>query len=96
VSSQNVYIYAWMDFDKDDTFSSGDLFGYYGYTSGNPLVGQATLITLSNGQIRQLDFNIAPLIDIRNRPELSTYDQERLKAFKENVIKNYYENLRKK
>lgn len=96
VSSQNVYIYAWMDFDKDDLLSSGDLFGYYGYTSGNPLVGQPTLITLSNGQIRQLDFNIAPLIDITNRPELSTYDQERLKAFKENVIKNYYENLRKK
>ncbi|MFN3284121.1 MAG: S8 family serine peptidase [Pseudothermotoga sp.] len=96
VSSQKVYIYAWMDFDHDDLHSPGDLFGYYGYTSGNPLDGQPSLITLSSGQIRQLDFNIAPIIDTTNRPELSTYDQERLKAFKENVINNYYEELRKR
>ncbi len=96
VRSQRVYLFAWMDFDSDDKISAGDLYGYYGYTSGKPLDGQVSLIELNYGQTRQLNFDIAPIIDITDRPQLSAIDQEGLRIFKEKVIEEHYERLRKK
>lgn len=96
VKSQNVLIYAWMDFDRDNGISSGDLFGYYGYVSGDPLKGLPEVINLNFGEQKRLDFKIAPLIDTTNRPVLSSYQEGKLAAFKEKIVRNYYKVLKGK
>lgn len=96
VKSQNVLIYAWMDFDHDNEISSGDLFGYYGYVSGDPLKGLPEVINLNFGEQKRLDFKIAPLIDTTNRPVLSSYQEGKLAAFKEKIVQNYYKILKGK
>lgn len=94
VTNPEVRIYAWLDFDGDGKVSYGDLYGYYGYNGGNPLAGSAQTLLLTMNEVRNIDFNIAPIVDTSNRPNLSARDIENLAIYKKRIVDEHYKNLR--
>lgn len=94
VTNPEVRIYAWLDFDGDGKVSYGDLYGYYGYNGGNPLAGSAQTLFLTMNEVRYIDFNIAPIVDTSNRPNLSVRDIETLTIYKKQIVDEHYKNLR--
>ena len=95
VRKPRVKIYAWLDFDGDGKLSYGDLYGYYGYGGGNPLRGSPTVLTLGMSQSREVNFNVAPLVDSSNRPpELSAQDMQILTNYKRSIVEKHYLELK--
>jgi serine protease len=95
VRKPRVKIYAWLDFDGDENLSYGDLYGYYGYGGGNPLRGSPTVLTLGMSQSREVNFNVAPLVDSSNRPpELSAQDMQILTNYKRSIVEKHYLELK--
>jgi serine protease len=94
VRKPRVKIYAWLDFDGDENLSYGDLYGYYGYGGGNLLTGSPTVLTLGMSQSREVNFNVAPLVDSSNRPVLSAQDMQILTNYKRSIIEKHYLKLK--
>jgi len=94
VRKPRVKIYAWLDFDGDENLSYGDLYGYYGYGGGNPLRGSPTVLTLGMSQSREVNFNVAPLVDSSNRPVLSAQDMQILTNYKRSIVEKHYLELK--
>jgi len=94
VRKPRVKIYAWLDFDGDENLSYGDLYGYYGYGGGNPVPSSPTVLTLAMSQSREVNFNVAPLVDSSNRPELSAQDMQILTNYKRSIIEKHYLKLK--
>ncbi|RKX40926.1 MAG: hypothetical protein DRP33_06115, partial [Thermotogae bacterium] len=88
VSSSQVEIYVWRDFDHDDNISSGDLYGYYGYAGGNPLDGQPQLITTLPDGGTEADILFATIVDTTQRPY--TLDFEKVVKVKKQAIAEHY------
>ncbi|MGE0032850.1 MAG: S8 family peptidase [Pseudothermotoga sp.] len=97
VRKPNVKIYAWLDFDSDDELSYGDLWGYYGYVGGNPYpsTDSTILLRLEMGEIREVNFNVAPIVDTSNRPNLQAQDMQILTSYKRSIIEKHYRELKK-
>ncbi|MGB9789656.1 MAG: S8 family serine peptidase [Thermotoga caldifontis] len=95
VRKPRVKIYAWMDFDGDDAMGVGDLYGYYGYVGGDPRTGSPIVLSLEMNEIREINFNIAPIVDTTHRPVLSAKDAQTLSDYKKDVIEQHYRSLRK-
>jgi serine protease len=94
VRKPRVKIYAWLDFDGDENLSYGDLYGYYGYGGGNPSTGSPTVLTLGMSQSREVNFNVAPLVDSSNRPVLSAQDMQILANYKRSIVEKHYLELK--
>jgi len=94
VRKPRVKIYAWLDFDGDENLSYGDLYGYHGYRGGNPLTGSPIVLTLAMSQSREVNFNVAPLVDRSNRPELSAQDMQILANYKRSIVEKHYLELK--
>jgi serine protease len=95
VRKPRVKIYAWLDFDGDENLSYGDLYGYHGYRGGNPLTGSPTVLTLAMSQSREVNFNVAPIVDSSNRPpELSAQDMQILANYKRSIVEKHYLELK--
>ncbi|HAA86567.1 MAG TPA: peptidase S8 [Kosmotogaceae bacterium] len=60
INARRVQLYAIkLGNDLDD--GVGDLFGYYGYSGGDPRSGSATTITVTSGGSYNIDFYFAPI-----------------------------------
>jgi serine protease len=95
VRKPRVKIYAWLDFDGDGKLSYGDLYGYYGYVGGNPVPSSPTVLTLNMFENRQVNFNVAPIVDSSNRPpELSAQDMQILTNYKRSIVEKHYLELK--
>jgi serine protease len=94
VRKPRVKIYAWLDFDGDENLSYGDLYGYYGYGGGNPLRGSPTVLTLAMSESKNVNFNVAPLVDSSNRPVLSAQDMQILANYKRSIVEKHYLELK--
>lgn len=88
VNLSQLEVYVWRDFDHDDNISPGDLYGYYGYAGGNPLDGQAQLITaLPDGGV-EADILFATVVDTAQRPEILNF--EKVVSVKKRTIVEHY------
>ena len=94
VKKPRVKIYAWLDFDGDGQLSYGDLYGYYGYVGGNPSTGSAIVLTLDMFENREINFNIAPIVDTSNRPNLQAQDMQILTNYKRSIVEKHYLKLK--
>lgn len=95
VRKPRVKIYAWLDFDGDGKLSYGDLYGYYGYGGGNPVPSSPIVLTLGMSESKNVDFNVAPLVDSSNRPpELSAQDMQILANYKRSIVEKHYLELK--
>lgn len=95
VRKPRVKIYAWMDFDGDGTVSAGDLYGYYGYVGGNPEAGSPIVLSLGMNEMREINFNMAPIVDTTYRPVLTAKAAQILSDYKKDVIERHYRSLGK-
>ncbi|KAF2957386.1 hypothetical protein AS159_06815 [Thermotoga sp. Ku-13t] len=95
VRKPRVKIYAWMDFDGDGTMGVGDLYGYYGYAGGNPEAGSPIVLSIGMNEVREISFNIAPIVDTTYRPVLTAKAARILSDYKKDVIEQHYRSLRK-
>ncbi len=94
VKKPRVKIYAWLDFDGDGQLSYGDLYGYYGYMGGKPSTGSAIVLTLNMFENRQVNFNVAPIVDTSNRPNVLAQDMQILTNYKRSIVEKHYLKLK--
>ena len=94
VKKPRVKIYAWLDFDGDGQLSYGDLYGYYGYVGGNPSTGSPIVLTLDMFENREINFNIAPIVDTSNKPNLQAQDMQILTNYKRSIVEKHYLKLK--
>jgi len=90
VNMPNAEIYVWRDFDHDGEVSFGDLYGYYGYAGGDPLLGEPDSLTVAPGEEVCVDLLFAPLIDTSSCPT-TLKGFEKVLTEKERAIDEHYD-----
>lgn len=96
VKARSVYVYAWRDVDHNMYLTSGDLYGYYGYSGGNPKDGTPTAITVEPGETITVEFQFSPIITDRLKPVFEGSLLQKVLEIKEAAVEEYYNKLERK
>lgn len=73
--------------------SPGDLYGYYGYSGGNPEDGKPIAITVESGETITVGFHFSPIITEELKPTFEESLFQKVLEAKKAAIEEYYEKL---
>ncbi|OAA31526.1 hypothetical protein AT15_05485 [Kosmotoga arenicorallina S304] len=91
VTYSESYVFAWQDFDHDGDLSYGDLYGYYGYSGGDPDEGLALAVYVSDGGQSLANFTFGVLINENYKP--SAKEIKPMLEYKRGLIEAHYDKL---
>jgi serine protease len=91
VNLASSYVFVWQDFDHDDDIGYGDLYGYYGYSGGDPDDDYPSTVSVTAGGETEANFEFGVYIDQTYKP-VENFDKVIEK--KEQIIKEHYQEIR--